>query len=154
MSDNNNIKANTSYASNRYQHPSPGVGAVGQYQLSGIPYATASVFIQNVIDGEGATKISFPYVTKFVTVINEHSGSSAKLRVGFSALGVTGSAANDTGDNYFILDNGESYTGEFRVSSVYLAGNTTNTTASVIAGMTGIPSYKLENNWSGTSGVG
>ena len=145
---------NEKFADQRFLHPSPGVGAVGQYQLSGIPYATASVFIQNVEDGEGSTQISFPYVTKFVTVVNEHSGSSAKLRVGFSALGVTGSAANDTGDNYFILDNGESYTGEFRVSSVFLAGNTTNTTASVIAGMTGIPAGKLQTNWSGTSGVG
>ena len=142
---------NEKFADQRYLHPSPGVGAVGQYQLSGIPYARASVFIQNVLDGEGATQISFPYVTKFVTVVNEHSGSSAKLRVGFSALGVTGSATNDTGNNYFILDNGESYTGEFRVSSLYLAGNSTNTTASVIAGMTGIPAGKLRTNWSGTS---
>jgi hypothetical protein len=145
---------NERFADQRYLHPSPGVGAVGQYQLSGIPYATASVLIQNVLDGEGTTQISFPYVTKFVTVVNEHSGSSAKLRVGFSALGVTGSTTNDTGNNYFILDNGESYTGEFRVSSLYLAGNSTNTTASVIAGMTGIPAQKLRTNWSGTSGVG
>ena len=150
MSENNNINANTSYADRRYTHPSPGVGAVGQYQLSGIPYATASVFIQNVLDGEGTTQISFPYVTKFVTVVNEHSGSSAKLRVGFSAAGTSGTVD----DNYFILDNGESYTGEFRVSSIFLAGNTTNTTASVIAGMTGIPAQKLTTNWSGTSGVG
>lgn len=141
---------NERFADQRYLHPSPGVGAVGQYQLSGIPYATASVNVQNVLVGEGSTRISFPYVTKFVTVINEHSGSSAKLRVGFSAAGASGTVDN----NYFLLDNGESYTGEFRVSSLYLAGDSTNTTASVIAGMTGIPSYKLENNWSGTSGVG
>ena len=152
MSDNNNIKANTSFASNRFQHPSPGVGAVGQYQLSGIPFATASAYIESDASGEGPLQISFPYVTKFITVVNEHSGSSSKLRVGFSALGVTGT--NDTGKNYFLLDNGESYTGEFRASSVFLLGNSAATTASVIAGMTGIPSYKLENNWSGTSGVG
>jgi hypothetical protein len=154
MSDNGNIKANTTFADQRYKHPSPGVGAVGQYQTSGIPYATASVGVFSILDGEGATQIPFPFVTKFVTVVNEHSGSSAKLRVGFSALGITGSDANDTGDNYFILDNGESYTGEFRVSSIFIAGDSTPTTASVIAGMTGIPSYKLQNNWSGTSGVG
>ena len=150
MSDNNNIKANTSFASHRFQYPSPGVGAVGQYQTSGIPYATASVDVQNVLVGEGSLQISFPYVTKFVTVINEHSGSSAKLRVGFSAAGASGTVD----DNYFLLDNGESYTGEFRVSKLFLAGHESNTTASVIAGMTGIPAGKLENNWSGTSGVG
>ena len=150
MSDNGNIQANTSFSSNRFQHPTPGVGAVGQYQTSGIPYATASVSVQNVLDGEGSTQISFPYVTKFITVINEHSGSSAKLRVGFSAAGASGTID----DNYFLLDNGESYTGEFRVSKLFLAGHESNTTASVIAGMTGIPAAKLQNNWSGTSGVG
>ena len=57
-------------------------------------------------------------------------------------------------DNYFILDNGESYTAEFRVSSVFLVGHETPTTASVIAGMTGINAAALLTNWSGTSGVG
>ena len=124
----------------------PGLNAVGQYQLSGIPYATSTLDI----DSATVTELEFPTVTKFVTVVNEHSGSSAKLRVGFSAAGVSGTVDN----NYFLLDNGESYTGEFRVSSLYLAGNSTNTTASVIAGMTGIPAAKLQTNWSGTSGVG
>jgi|15BtaG_2_1085339.scaffolds.fasta_scaffold00500_10 hypothetical protein len=154
MPENGNIKANTSFADQRFSHPSPGVAAVGQYQLSGIPYLTSSVVVDNIEDGAGAYTINFPYVTKFVTVVNEHTGSSAKLRVGFSNLGVTGSAANDTGNNYFLLDNGESYTGEFRVTSLYIAGHTSETTASVIAGMTGIPSAKLQTNWSGTSGVG
>ena len=84
----------------------PGLNAVGQYQLSGIPYATSTL----AIDSATATELEFPTVTKFVTVVNEHSGSSAKLRVGFSAAGIAG-------NNYFILDNGESYTGEFRLSS-------------------------------------
>ena len=150
MSDNNNIKANTTFADRRYTHPSPGLGAVGQYQTSGIPYATASVGVFSILDGEGAVQIPFPYVTKFVTVVNEHSGSSAKLRVGFSAAGISGTVD----DNYFILDNGESYTGEFRVSSIFIAGDSSPTTASVIAGMTGIPAGKLSTNWSGTSGVG
>jgi len=146
---------NERFADQRYLYTSPGVGAVGQYQLSGIPYATASVGVFSILDGEGAVQIPFPYVTKFVTVVNEHSGSSAKLRVGFSAAGITGSGTpTGHGDNYFILDNGESYTGEFRVSSIFIAGDSTPTTASVIAGMTGIPAGKLVTNWSGTSGVG
>ena len=142
---------NENVADQRYLYTSPGVGAVGQYQLSGIPYATASAYVESDTSGE-VTQISFPYVTKFVTVVNEHSGSSSKLRVGFSALGV--SSSNDTGKDYFLLDNGESYTGEFRLSSIFLLGDTAATTASVIAGMTGIPAAKLQTNWSGTSGVG
>jgi len=158
MSENGNIKANTSFADQRFQHPSPGLGAVGQYQTSGIPYVTASVLVGTpyVATGHSNTiEVSFPYVTKFVTVVNDHSGSSAKLRVGFSSLGITGSdGGNATGENYFILDNGESYTGEFRVSKLFLLGDASETTASVIAGMTGIPAGKLQTNWSGTSGVG
>jgi glucan biosynthesis protein len=120
----------------------PGLNAVGQYQLSGIPYATSTL----AIDSATATELEFPTVTKFVTVVNEHSGSSAKLRVGFSAAGIAG-------NNYFILDNGESYTGEFRVSSIFLRGDTTATSASVIAGLTMIETNNLPSNWSGSDSI-
>jgi len=120
----------------------PGLNSVGQYQLSGIPYATSTL----AIDSATATELEFPTVTKFVTVVNEHSGSSAKLRVGFSAAGIAG-------NNYFILDNGESYTGEFRVSSIFLRGDTTATSASVIAGLTMIETNNLPTNWSGSDSI-
>ena len=127
-----------------FKFAKPGLNSVGQYQLSGIPYATASLAIAS----GSVTEVEFNTVTKFVTVVNEHSGSSAKLRVGFSETGVSGS-------NYFILDNGESYTGEFRVSSLYLRGDTVNTTASVIAGLTMIESDEnLPTNWSASRGTG
>ena len=155
MSDNNNIQANTSYADHRFQFSSPGLGKTGQYQMSGIPFLSSSFVVDNILEGPGhTTEISFPYVTKFITVVNEHSGSNVKMRVGFSLLGISGSDANDTGNNYFILDNGESYTGELRVSKVFIAGQGAQCTASVIAGMTGINAAALETNWSGTSGVG
>ncbi len=122
----------------------PGLNAVGQYQLSGIPYATTSL----AIAAASVTEVEFNTITKFVTVVNEHSGSSAKLRVGFSESGVGGS-------NHFVLDNGESYTGEFRVSSIFLRGDAAATTASVIAGLTMIESLEnLPTNWSASDGTG
>ena len=127
-----------------FRFAKPGLNSVGQYQLSGIPYATAAVHIAS----NAVTELEFNTITKFVTVVNEHSGSSAKLRVGFSANGIADS-------NYFILDNGESYTGEFRLSSIYLRGDTVNTTASVIAGLTQIESTEnLPSNWSASNGSG
>mgnify|MGYP001067316075 CR=1 FL=1 len=125
-----------------FQFAKPGLNAVGQYQLSGIPFASASIVVSN----SSITEVEFPTVTKFVTVVNEHSGSSAKLRVGFSSAGIVGS-------NYFILDNGESYTGEFRVSSIFIAGDTAPSTASVIAGLTMIETNNLPNNWSGSTSI-
>jgi len=119
----------------------PGVGSVGQYQMSGVPYATASLEIADGVTSE----VTFPYVTKFITVVNSHQGSSAPLLLGFSALGVTNT------NNYIQLDNGESYTGEWRVRSIFLAGDGAPTTGSVYAGLTGIDSAL---DYSGSAGVG
>lgn len=135
------------------QWPNPGLGSVGSYQMSGIPYASSSITVP--VNSTAPLKIQFPYVTKFVTVVNENTGSNVAMRVGFSALGVSGS-----GTNYFLLDNGESYTGEWRLEDIFLISNTTSqTSASVIAGLTpiprGVPSFVATgNNWSGSSGVG
>jgi hypothetical protein len=124
----------------------PGLTDVGSYQLSAVPFVTGNVTV--VANGAATTQISFPNVAKFVTIVNETTGTNSALRVGFSRNGVRGT-------NYFILDNGESYTGEWRVTSVHLMGNSvTGCTASVIAGMTNIPFSELPLNWSGSTGVG
>ena len=128
-----------------------GLHSVGAYQRSGIPFASSSI----TVPGNASTpyEVSFPYVTKFVTVLNKNSGSNVALRVGFSANGADDvPAANNY---YFTLDNGESYTGEWRVSSIFLLSDTTaETTASVIAGIAGIDNNCLPGNWSGSVGVG
>jgi hypothetical protein len=160
MSTNPN---NEAFGDGRFQFSSPGLGKTGQYQMSGIPFVSASITVNP--GGEDCTVVNFPYVTKFVTVQNIATGSEKPLRVGFTQFGTTGSAANDGFDNYFVLDNGESYTGELRVTKLFLLGAerpianeqsclTSITTASVIAGLTGINSVSLLTNWSGTSGVG
>ena len=158
--------SNSRSADYRYTYQLPALGKVGQYQMSGIPFITASVPVN---PGSSApTEVIFPSVTRFVTVTNDATGSNKPLRVGFSSLGVTGSEYNDNGeDNYFVLNNGESYTGEFRVGAVYLLGaskpfvvrtpmlgSPSVTTASIVAGLTGIPQVALKDNWSGSSGVG
>jgi len=125
-----------------------GLSQVGQYQASGVPYATSSLAVP--ASSSAPIEISFPRVTKFFTVVNTATGS---LRVGFSALGTTGSAGGGT-NNYFILTNGQSYTAEIKVSKLFLLGHTIATSASVIAGLTGIETGSLQNNWSGSIGVG
>ena len=137
---------------NYYQY-SKGVGNVGSYQISGIPYATASFAVAAA--GSTPTRVDFPFVTKFVTIANTNTGTNVPLRFGFSSHGVTGSVAGF--DNYyFTLDNGDSYTGEFRITSLYLLSDTasTQTSASIVAGLTGIQTKELPANWSGSVGVG
>ena len=138
---------------NPYYTPQSGLGSVGSYQMSGIPFATSSLTVP--VNSAAPLRIQFPYVTKFVTVVNENTGTNVNMRVGFSVLGISGS-----GTNFFLLDNGESYTGEWRVEDIFLISNSTSqTSASVIAGLTpiprGIPSFvSTGNNWSGSAGVG
>lgn len=130
-----------------------GLGSVGSYQMSGIPFASSSLTVP--VNSSTPLQIQFPFVTKFVTVVNEATSGQPAIRVGFSVLGVSGS-----GKNYFLLDAGESYTGEWRIEDIYLISNTTaQSSASVIAGLTpiprGVPSFTTTgNNWSGSSGVG
>ena len=127
-----------------FKFAKPGLNAVGQYQLSGIPYATSTLAVL----AASGMEVEFPTVTRFVTVVNENTGSNSALRVGFSSLGITNS------NNYFLLDNGESYTGEFRVARIYLRGDAANTSASVIAGLTMIELENLTTNWSASDGTG
>lgn len=132
------------YSNLEWQYP--GLSDVGSYQMSAVPFTTGNVSV--VASGSTTTQITFPSVTKFVTIVNETTGTNSQMRVGFSSNGVKGT-------NYFLLDNGESYTGEWRVTSIFLMGNSASTpTASIIAGVTNVPTTELSANWSGSVGVG
>lgn len=133
--------------SNSYQ---TGLHNVGSFQVSSIPYASASIDITSTTV---PVVIDFERVTKFVVVKNttDSTLADAPMRLGFSESGVKGSVDN----NYIVLLNEESYEADFKLSRLYLLLDTaTNCTASVSAGLTGIPSDNLRHNWSGSSGVG
>ena len=117
----------------------PGVSSVGQYQMSAKPFLSSSI----VVSDSAVTEIKFPAVTSFLTIQNVHAGANVPLVVGFSQAGVIG----DEGYK-ILLDNGESYTGDFRVRYIYLAGQGAPCTGSIIAGLTGI-----DSELSGTSGI-
>ena len=128
-----------------------GLYNVGSYQSSGRPYLTSSLTVPAL--GNDALQISFETVSRTITITNTLDGSATNvpLRFGFSQNGITGSYDN----NYAILNNGESFEAEFRVTSVFLLSDSANEcSASVIAGLTGINNEHLVNNWSGSIGVG
>ena len=51
-----------------FQFAKPGLNSVGQYQMSGIPYASSSI----VVSHTAVTEVEFPTITKFVTITNTH----------------------------------------------------------------------------------
>ena len=128
-----------------------GLGHVPSYQTSARPYLTSSLTIP--ANSQEPLEISFDSVTRFVVITNTLAGSAPNvpLRFGFSVNGVKGVENN----NYAVLNNGESFEAEFKVTSVYLLSDSVNEcSASVIAGLTGIENIHLATNWTGSVGVG
>jgi hypothetical protein len=128
-----------------------GLGNVGSYQASARPFLSSSIHVSGNLD---IVEVSFPTVTRFLTIKNSVSQIEPEvgLKVGISALGVSGS-------NNIVLYNEESYSADWRISSVYLQFESVPqvnqaVSASVIAGLTNIDSGELSHNWSGSEGVG
>ena len=157
-----------------------GVNNVGSYQVSGIPWVSASILVPAAqaanAKGQKITnapiKIEFPYVTKFVTVRHDPTGSNYivgpenGIRVGFSEAGVT----NQVNRFYLTLSGSESITLEVKTKELYLVSdNVLAKEATVIAGLTNIRSKLIESgtlvatsdnahgtrfNYSGSDGIG
>lgn len=128
-----------------------GLGHVGSFQTSARPFLSSSLNIPD--ETQQPLEISFDSVSRFIIVTNTvpPSEPSRPLRFGFSENGIKGTSDN----NYVILENGETFEAEFKVSKVFLLSDSIHeTSGSVVAGLTGISSAHLINNWSGSAGVG
>ena len=137
--------------STKYFDYRAGLGNVGSYQASARPFMSSSILVSGNLE---PVEISFPTVSRFVTIKNTVSQAEPNvgMRFGISSNGVAGT-------NYVVLHNEESYSGDWRVSKVFLryhSGTQINqqVSASVIAGLTNIDSNELTHNWSGSEGVG
>jgi len=132
---------------------SAGLNNVGSFQVSGIP------FVSGGIDATTATKITFPYVTRWVQVAN--IGDNL-MKVGFSQQGVEGT-------RYFSVPNlavggigtalvPYSSIFEVKVTEIWISGSAN---VDIIAGLTNIPTARINNvanspsgsNWSGSANV-
>tara|TARA_R110000824_G_scaffold46692_7_gene133859 strand:+ start:51639 stop:52049 length:411 start_codon:yes stop_codon:yes gene_type:complete len=116
---------------------SVGVHNVGSYQVSGIPYITGSTSL-----AAGAEeKITFPYVTRTITVVNH---SSHKLRISFNATG----SGNVVGGCHFVeLDSDEdSFSFNVKCKEIYVSSDPASGGAieyRLVAEMTNIPAARM-----------
>jgi len=123
-----------------------GLNHAGAYQVSGRPFAKGG------IDASSAVKVEFPYVTRWVTIINNNGSTVCK--VGFSEAGVGGT-------NYFTVHNkaagGQacSVRLEVKVGEIWLSGPDD---VDVVAGLTTIQTRHVKtdagDSWKGEDGVG
>lgn len=138
-----------------FEYPKAGIGSVGNYQVSGIPYITGNLSIN--ANTSTPVVITFPSITQRIHVHNNDSTNG--LRIGFSALGVSGSSAS----KYWLVEphtsNGKNndYI-ELRVKTdkLYLLSNTATAVSGVYvaAELTGITGYALTSEYSGAAGIG
>ena len=134
----NNHTANTA---NPMEYMKPGLGHTPSYQVSGIPWLKTEVISSTVVT------YSFPSVTRAITIKANGTGNNATLKMAFSENGLS--------TNYYELHPGESVTLDVKVTQLFLVkGSTNDITSSVAAALTGIPAGALQNNWSGSAGVG
>ena len=126
-----------------------GLNNVGSFQVSGAPFVSGSVNCTT------ATKISFPYVTSWVYIVNN---GSTDARVGFSQAGVQDSkhfTIHTTGSNGKL--GVTPATLHLKVSEVWISGSNS---VDIVAGLTNIPVDRITaispsgSNWSGSVGVG
>ena len=135
-----------------------GLGSVGSYQVSGKPYCKSFASLAQATAGN-ATEIVFPAVTQWVSVVLEDGSSAVGLRIGFSQLGVEDAEGNK---DYFLLysnttgTTGDSVVFNVKCTSLWIGSHTSTTVdnVSIMAGLTGIATDELPNNWSGSAGVG
>jgi|TARA_R110000803_G_scaffold110318_1_gene178704 hypothetical protein len=128
-----------------------GLRNAGSYQVSAAPYLTSSLTVP--ADSAEPLQVELAFVSRFIIITNTlpATATNVPLKFGFSANGVKGVENN----NYAILNNGESFEAELKVVDIFLLSNTANEcSASVIAGLTGIPEVSLGGNWTGSAGVG
>jgi len=126
-------------------NPVLGEGFVPAYQISAIPYVTSS----NIVLGE-IKEFDFDFVTRFFTVKNKSPSSS--LAISFTQRGLS-----NTVNNCFTVGGGESYTGEFRTSKLFLSGSSgASISFELLAGLTSIPvrNFLTITGSNGYTGVG
>lgn len=109
--------------------PRPGVGFVPEYQVSSIPWVTASIALGT------PQRYDFPTVTRFVNVHNSAATGGAEVRFGWSYPGVTGSY-------YFGVSPQESLSVDVRCTSLFVIA-TAGTPFQLLVGLTGIEARQM-----------
>ena len=120
---------------NSWRYP-PGLGNVGSYQVSGYPYITGS----DALTSGSEHKISFPKVTRAVTVMNH---SDQTLRFSFNASGSNSKRVQD-GFHYVELDSDEdSMTLNVKCKEIYVSSTAGTVEYRVVAELTNIDTNSM-----------
>lgn len=127
--------------------PSNGEYFVPAYQVSSLPYLSSSTISLGQVH-----RYVFPFVTKFINVVNRGSSGTDKICLAFTERGLLPSVGN-----YVTLDQGDTVGHEVRTTEMYIscsAGTTVD--YQIFCGLTTIPSknFMILTGSNGHPGVG
>lgn len=104
--------------------------AAPAYQISALPYVSSSIITTGQVH-----KYEFPYVTKFISVVNRGISSGDKIAISFTENGLKSSFSN-----YIILNQDETLREEIRTTTLFVSCSVgTNIDYQVFCGLTNIP---------------
>ena len=140
---------NTAPASEFRNYGSPGTRSTGAYMIGARPFIAGGT-----IDAGDTVKVSFPYVSRAITVINKDADSHI-MRIHFSNTNDDGNAANPgwkNGLHYITLDaKNQSMTFNVRAKEIYLsaADDANDVTFEIFAELTDIAAGRMHTYDSG-----
>ena len=137
-----------------------GLGNSASYQVSSTPYTTRHIAGVNFPAAPGLpgtpNSIKFDTVTRWIQIT---STSNFGIRMGFSEAGTATNDPSTTPPNYIIIKPGTTTPRlELKVTEVFFMRDDRHASPpkqiEVVVGLTSIDANNLENNWSGSIGVG
>lgn len=127
--------------------PANGEYATPAYQISALPYLSSSIISQGQVQ-----KYEFPYVTKFINIVNRGSLASDKIVLSFTERGLKPTVAN-----FVTLDQGDTVHEDIRTTALFISCSAgSNVDYQVFCGLTNIPAqnFLLLTGSNGHTGVG
>jgi hypothetical protein len=116
------------------------------YQMSALPFVTSSIISLGEVH-----KYEFPFVTRFIDVVNRGSGPSDTIAIGFTENGILNTK------NYVSIDRGSSVNEEIRTTILYISCSVgSNVDYQLFCGLTTIPArnFLMLTASNGHPGVG
>lgn len=111
--------------------PANGEYATPAYQISALPYLSSSLISQGQIH-----KYEFPYVTRFINIVNHGAGANDKIVLAFTERGLL-----PTVSNYITLRQGDTVHEEIRTTTMFISCSAgANVDYQIFCGLTNIPS--------------
>jgi len=108
--------------------------ATPAYQISALPYVSSSI----ISVGQVHT-YNFPYVTRFINIVNRGSNAGDRIAIAFTENGL-----KSTVGNFITLDQSDTIREEIRTTVLYVSCSAgTSVDYQIFCGLTNIPTHNF-----------